>query len=356
MSDTTSPLADAHVNLFADTYKPIPIGIMTLAQALEAIRTGIYAEQIAYVRRMLTRGEQSYRTAKNRLPAFTFAGTFEPSRLIANLQQHSGVVHADLDHLPDVFAAKQAISADPRTVYTFISPRGKEGLKFGVRTPILPNDPAYKHAWQTVAVEYERLYGGVWDPSGKDISRLCYVSYDPALYWNPDAACFDVPPPPTPAAKPITPASTWRESPTQHDPREFAERAIDTAVSMIQSAPLGTRHHTRLRAARLLGGFVAGGMLSEERAYGVLAQALVGYTEHLDRALKTVEDGLHYGMARPITPEDLEAERHAWIDQHRSISHHNHPKPPTANPWAGRRTLPLRPYGGLRMPREVQRG
>jgi len=205
MFNTTSPIAHAQVNLFADTYKPIPVRILTLAEALNEIRTGVYAAQIAYVRRMLARGEQSYRAAKNKLPAFTLAGTFSPSRLIANLQQHTGVIHADLDHLSDVLAAKQAISADPRTVYAFISPRG-EGLKFGVRTPILPDDPAYKHAWQAVATEYERLYGGVWDRSGKDISRLCYVSYDPDLYVNFNAEVFDVPPAPAPRPQPQRPS------------------------------------------------------------------------------------------------------------------------------------------------------
>jgi hypothetical protein len=127
-------------------------------------------------------------------------------------------------------------------------------------------------------------------------------------------------------------------------------------VQMIQSAPMGTRHHTRLRAARLLGGYVAGGMLSEERAYGVLAQALVGYTEDLPRALRTVEDGLRYGQARPIQLQDLERERQAWLDQHRSLSSHTPYKASPEDPWTGRRTLPLRPYTGLRMPREVRRG
>jgi hypothetical protein len=72
---------------------------------------------------------------------------------------------------------------------------------------------------------------------------------------------------------------------------------------MIETAELGMRHHTRLKAARLLGGYVASGLLSEDQAYGALAHALVGHTDDRERALKTVVDGLKYGQAHPITLE-----------------------------------------------------
>jgi hypothetical protein len=117
---------------------------------------------------------------------------------------------------------------------------------------------------------------------------------------------------------------------------------------MIQAAPMGIRYHTRLRAARLLGGYVARGLLSEENAYHVLAQALVGHTEDLERALKTVEDGLTYGQAYPITLEALEIERQAWLAARRSLSRANGDVSPQEDRWGGLPTLPLRPYTGYR--------
>jgi hypothetical protein len=343
---------DAQLNLFADTFQPIPRRILTLAQALDEIRSGVYAERIAFVRKMLARGEQSYRAAKEKLPAFTFAGTFTPTRKITHLQRHSGIVHADLDHTHDLAATKAKICADPRTVYAFISPRG-DGLKFGVHVPVVPDDPTYKHAWQVVATTYEQLYGGEWDPSGKDISRLCYVSHDPDLYANFDADGFDVPPAPTPEPTPKTRSVVVHSS---THPQDSTERAIQTAVEMIQTAQLGTRHHTRLRVARLLGGFVAGGLLTDERAYGVLAQALVGHTDNLVAALKTVEAGLAYGKDHPITLKALETERLAWLEAHRKTSPTSRQPPVKQDPWAGMRTLPLKPYRGLRLGKAVRRG
>jgi hypothetical protein len=108
-----------------------------LAQALDGIRTGRCRSQVQTVRRVLAReGKRAYDRAKAHLPAMTFGGIFLPTRGNGHLQQHSGIVHGDLDHLPNVAAVKQAICADPRTVYAFISP-SKEGLKLGVHTSLL---------------------------------------------------------------------------------------------------------------------------------------------------------------------------------------------------------------------------
>jgi VirE N-terminal domain len=350
-----NPFQDTLVSRFPNSFTSQPLGEDDLAAVLESIRDGRYADQITHVRRLLDRqGKAAYDRAKAQLPAFTFGGTFSPKRGNQYLQRHSGLVHGDLDHLIDLAAVQRALCADPRTVYVFISPSAT-GLKLGVRVATVPDDAGYKHAWQVVSAAYERLYDVPWDPSGKDIARLCFTSHAPDLYLNLDAELFDVPPPAPPKTepRPLQPVADRRH----HSPRDFAERAIQTAVQMIQSAPMGTRHPTRLRAARLLGGYVAGGLLSEEHAYGVLAQALVGHTEDLTRALKTVEDGLAYGQEHPITLDALESERQAWLTQHRQGYQPRHHQPPSTDPWAGHRTLPLRPYGGLRMPRrEVHRG
>jgi hypothetical protein len=314
---------------------------MTLAQAMEVIRTDVYQRHVNHVRQVLAnQGKDAYDLAKARLPAFAFAGVFVPSRAIANLQQHSGIVHGDLDHLADVPAVKRAICTDPRTVYAFISPSA-HGLKIGVHVPIVGDDATYKHAWHTVSTEYEQRYGGRWDPSGKDVSRLCYVSYDPDLYWDPTAVVFEVAPRPIP--EPPHPALRRAVPRSGRHFQDYAEQAIRTAVLMIHAAELGTRHSTRLRAARLLGGYVAGGLLSADQAYGALAQALVGHTDDLQRALATVEDGLRYGIAHPITPEKLEAERVAWLEQHTPLR-------------CDGDLLPLRPYAGYRPYRGGRKG
>jgi hypothetical protein len=320
----SNALTDAPVTYYRDSYDSTPVKTLRLIAALEAIRSGVYRSQVRTLRAVLaSKGKRAYDRAKAQLPAFTFGGVFYPSRGNAHLVQHTGIVHGDLDHLDSVTAVKQAICGDPRTVYAFISPSGV-GLKVGVHVPVVADDAAYKHAWQTVSAVYEVQYGGRWDPSGKDVSRLCFVSDDPDFYPNLDAAVFEVPEPDREPRPPAARSSFRRATADRHG---YGERAILTAVQMIEAAELGTRHHIRLKAARLLGGYVAGGLLRQEQAYRALAQALVGHTDDLARALKTVEDGLTYGQAYPITSEDLEGERGAWLAQRHPRQDRERPLP-----------------------------
>jgi VirE N-terminal domain len=337
-----SQLKNSEISIYTDSFNSIPTGTATLVQILTAIGTGRYRHQVDRLRQVLaTEGKRAYDRKKAYLPAVTFAGIFLPKRGNAYLQHHTGLVHADLDDLSDIAAIRRKICSDRCTVYCLTSPSGL-GLKTGIHVPIVTDDTGYKHSWRAVKATYEVLYGGLWDESGKDVSRLCFLSSDPDLYVNFDAEIFEVPP----AAPTETRLTPQRHSvtDTHTDTQDYAERAIRTAVEMIQSAPLGSRHFIRLRAARLLGGYISGDLLTDDQAYGALAQALVGHTEDLERALKTVEAGLSYGKAHPITLQALEADRQAWVAQ----------RPPTEplrapdDPWDGIPTLPLRPYLGYR--------
>jgi hypothetical protein len=364
MSNPT--LYEAQISGFNNAFQNAPTATWSLVQIMDAIRTGRLhhvnlTAQVKRLQHILARdGKRTYDRSKAHLPAVTFGGIFAPSRGNAYLQQHSGIAHGDLDYLPDVAAIKQAISTDPRTVYAFVSPSG-EGLKVGVHVPLVADDGKYKNAWHAVKADYERLYEAPWDQSGKDVSRLCFLSSDPQLYFNGYAEPFDVPP--MPAPEPPPPSVSWASlPPSPHEARlDYGQRALRTATMMIESAELGTRHFARRNAARLLGGYVAGGLLREDEAYNALECALIGHTEDLKAALKTVKKFLDYGMAYPIRIEALEAERQAWLRAYRSAElskqHHQSAPPPVAhNPWEGIRTLPVKPYTGLRLRRWVSRG
>ena len=342
----SSSLASAQINKFRNSFDSTAIEVVTLAQALSENGASLYEANVRHLRRVLARqGKAAYNRAKATLPAVTFGGVFHPSRGNAYLQRHSGIVHGDLDHLDDVLAVKHAICGDPRTAYVFISPSGS-GLKLGVRVDLVPDDAGYKHAWHTVSAEYERLYGGRWDASGKDVSRLCFVSDDRDLYTNFDAAVCEVPPPALPKPQPSPPRVFTPR--IHHSGDDYGARAIRTAVAMIQSAQPGARHHERLRASRLLGGYIGAGLLTEDQAFGALAQALIGHTEELAKALKTVHDGLNYGKAAPFSLDALEAERLDRLRMHRSIQANTRDWPADYEPWDGMDTTLLRPYRGYR--------
>src|SRR6266567_4078454 len=181
----STPL-EAKIDYFRGVVNVVPFLTCTLMEFLGDIQQGIYKRQIEPLRRLLATGHhEGYKKAKTALDAITPCGSFYPTRGKDHLLIHSGIVHGDLDHLDDLQAAKHLVCSDPHTVYCFDSPGGA-GLKIGVHVEPVADDPAYKHAWQTVATYYQK-YNVAWDESGKDISRLCFVSFDPDCYINPVA-------------------------------------------------------------------------------------------------------------------------------------------------------------------------
>jgi hypothetical protein len=313
-SRTKASLQARDIQRFDDLYSSTPSAILTLAEALDAITEGQYAADIRHVRKVWRpQGEEAYTLAKRRLPQCTFAGTFAPTRTKAHLVQHSGLCHADIDHLADLPTTKQRLQADPHVVYCFTSPRG-DGLKYGVHVPVITSDEAYKHAWGTLADAHATAYQVTWDPSGKDVCRLCFVSWDPTCYINLEADVYPMPPPMVIPPAPVrltTPAPLSREARAR-----YAERGIANAVQIIAESAEGHLHEARCRAGYLLGGYVGGGLLTYGEAYEALRSAVEGHTKHLAPALKTIADCLKAGEAEPITLDALEAEWQSWKEAH----------------------------------------
>ncbi len=127
---------------------------------------------------------------KKQLLAFTPSGTFT-KRKAAHLEEYSGFVHLDFDKLShrEMYSAFKAICDEPYTYLCFQSPSGN-GLKVFVQV----DSGAEKHseAYLQVQQHYEALTGIKSDPACKDITRLCFVSYDPSLFLNKKSIKFEV--------------------------------------------------------------------------------------------------------------------------------------------------------------------
>ncbi len=132
---------------------------------------------------------------KKTLPAFTPAGTFVV-RLESFFDVPAGLVVVDYDKLTaaDARAARTALSLDRHVLAAFLSPSGR-GVKVLVAVPALePHNAALaraaRHLDEVLAFDHTH------DPNGKSCTRLCFVSYDPDLYYNPAAATLAAPRPP----------------------------------------------------------------------------------------------------------------------------------------------------------------
>lgn len=156
------------------------------------IQEGNYKEQVEAIRKLIAEGqEKEADKLKKQLPAFTPSGTFDNGRKAELLTQYSRYVILDLDKLnpTDLERAKSLVALAPYTFAAFISPSGN-GLKIIV--PVNSTAEHHKLAFQQVCDYYEQALQLVVDPSGKDVSRLCFMSYDPNCYRNINAEPFKV--------------------------------------------------------------------------------------------------------------------------------------------------------------------
>jgi hypothetical protein len=336
---TQPPLA-ALVSVFQGSTNTTPVEKIPLADVLQCIQDGTYQQDVERLRHLLaTAGKARYDAAKRRLVAFTPAGVFA-QRANAKLTTPSGLLNFDFDHPPHLADAKARLIEDLWVVYAFISPSG-DGLKVAVWSDGIVDDVTYKHAWGTVLQYFERTYPDLAianDSHCKDISRLCYVSWDPDLHVNPDALLYAVPRYRPPAPKP----KSTRQLPSTPLPadrqKRYAQQAIKTATEMIDASipptatSAGTRHETRLKASRLLGGYIAGDILTCAEACTTLQEAVTRNTDDVPRSMRTIADGLAYGQQAAITLDQLEAERLDWYQAHRAtlVVHQNSSTPPPA--------------------------
>ena len=164
-------------------HKSIPI-------ILDEIRTGKYKPGIIYLRKSLAENKtEAYNKAKKSLPAFTPSGKFIGGRKLEFLADYSSCIILDIDKLSaaDLQNVKHLANQSEFTFASFISPSGN-GLKILVK---INSDKAnHKEAFLLVQAHYESILKLEIDKSGKDVTRLCFYSWDENLYHNPDASTF----------------------------------------------------------------------------------------------------------------------------------------------------------------------
>jgi hypothetical protein len=159
---------------------------------LQDIKNGKYQSEINSIRYAMQSGkEKQADELKSELLAFTTSGTFDKQRKTEFLKTYSQIINLDFDHIPleELESLVAKINDCKFTLASFISPRG-EGIKVFIKI----NSNAEKHAiaYNQVANFYKTLTGFDFDPKCKDITRLCFVSYDPNTFLNENATIFEV--------------------------------------------------------------------------------------------------------------------------------------------------------------------
>lgn len=179
-----------NISLFENV--SVYVGEENMDNIIRKIKSDCYKQQISVYREILRTGMKKQADGlKKNLPGFTPSGTFPKGRKADLITSYSGYLVLDLDKLSpeDLQKAKETVKEIPFTYAAFVSPSGN-GLKIIV--PVDSSLELHRVAMSQVVSYYENALQLTVDPSGKDVSRLCFVSHDPDCYHNQNADTFKV--------------------------------------------------------------------------------------------------------------------------------------------------------------------
>ena len=173
------------VTIFKDiknTDTPFHIDVVKI---IDRIRDGKSKELVTQIRKEKNKAERN--ELKKKLPSICFSGKFS-KRADNSLLEHSGLICLDFDGYAkqrDMIQDKEKMMKDKYTFCVFISPSGN-GLKVLVK---IPND-AENHIkyFQSLENYYNSNH---FDTTSKNISRVCYESYDPLVYMNDKSTVWE---------------------------------------------------------------------------------------------------------------------------------------------------------------------
>lgn len=148
-----------------------------------AYMTGPYAKHATETLRSIRERDEARRFKAVHFCYACFSGTFR-RRSDAEIKAFSELMCLDFDHLEDVAALRSRLIADREleTVLLFRSPSG-DGIKWVVRIAYCGH--THGEVFRAVSNYIFSTYGVRVDPSGKDVSRACFLPYDPEAYLAP---------------------------------------------------------------------------------------------------------------------------------------------------------------------------
>ena len=158
-----------------------PYQSITLTEVYHYI-TGNTAKQRTEILRAIRDSKKARLYKAANFDYCTFSGTFT-SRNDKALLQHSGLLCLDFDHIPNIEHTFIQLKADKnlQTKLLFRSPSG-DGLKWIIAIDLLK--ATHTEYFKAVSNYIRKTYHLEVDKSGKDISRACFLPYDPFAYIN----------------------------------------------------------------------------------------------------------------------------------------------------------------------------
>ena len=180
MGTNTTNEISIYQNIYQNTStKTIPIDIL-----LDFIKAGKWQDLVIPLRAI--KDHDARKKAKEKMPYVTISGIFKEERTAAKVTQHSGFVSMDIDNISnELEGIRTLLSIDPYVYAVFTSISGT-----GLCALFKIDSEKHLDAFNGIADYLIKKYQIVIDPSGKDVSRPRYISYDPDLYHNNTSIVF----------------------------------------------------------------------------------------------------------------------------------------------------------------------
>jgi hypothetical protein len=155
---------------------------------LSRIKEGSETTKDLVKRIRLEKNKPERQELKKQLPAICFSGTFN-KRTDASLIQHSGLICLDFDGYSkqkELLQDKENLTKNKYVFSVFISPSGN-GLKVLVKIPADADN--HTNYFNSLEKHFNSPY---FDKTSKNVSRVCYESYDPLLHINDNSSVWDL--------------------------------------------------------------------------------------------------------------------------------------------------------------------
>lgn len=255
-----------------------------LSYVLEKIKAGAFKKEIEAIRELDKTDSDAANVLKGKLPGVTFCGIFS-QRVASKMIRSTGLAILDFD---DKDQDPEILKKSKFVYCLFKSPRG--GYKVLVRIPQVKDDNGFKGYFYALQAIFPDI-----DTSGKDISRFCFISYDPDLYINDNSEVFtDV----------LTPNQKAPQQTTRVNKTDFKKLAH--VVNMIDGCDVGARNVTILKAGRLAGGFISAGIVNELDVLDVCERAVYDKDPADARVnFNTFRRGIEHGKLEPLNDNEI---------------------------------------------------
>tara|TARA_R110000737_G_C14624761_1_gene494611 strand:- start:36886 stop:38823 length:1938 start_codon:yes stop_codon:yes gene_type:complete len=306
------------VSVFKDikdiTTAPAKVDVMKVLERIGSGDNGL--KEVIEEVRMLSGDEEARNLLKKKLGAVVFSGycgkpihktsrstgkQYDSYRDDASLSKHSGLAIIDLDDFKndeEVKKWKAHFKTDKHVFSVFDSPSGK--LKVLYR---IPADIAmHRNHYRSILDDLQNM-GLKVDSTSINESRVCFMSYDPDIYINEEAVIYT-------KFMVVNEADVIDDAAIKKGTGMTDFKKVAVAAEMIDRAKDGDKHRTLVKAAYLMGGYIASGLVDENDARKMLRDRIQSKNPNdIELAFGTIEDGLEQGKTKPIYQiEEIENE------------------------------------------------